>query len=405
VNVSGLRIYVPAKEYRAQSQARKRHHGKIKIVVDQIICDNSELVIGTAKPNKSPKVFSLKHIVLHDFGSATPWPYEATLTNAVPRGDIHATGSFGPWNRESPGDSSVTGDYLFDHVDLNTIHGIGGILSSRGRFTGQLNRIVVDGTTETPGFQLDTANLPVPLHTEFHAIVDGTSGDTYLQPVRAKLGSSSFTCFGKVVNQEGKGKQIDLDVDIPDGEVRDFLELAVNTRPPVMSGRLKMRAKLIIPPGKQTVSRKIYIRGQFGLRQIHFSNPAVQDKVDMLSLRAQGDPKDAQPGARDVRSYMAGTFVLGGGQLSFRDLNYMLPGAQVHLGGEYTLDGQRFDFTGKVRTDAKLSQMTATWWKSLLLKGVDPFFHKNGAGAEIPVKVQGTNTSPKFGLNLGGKGN
>jgi hypothetical protein len=38
-----------------------------------------------------------------------------------------------------------------------------------------------------------------------------------------------------------------------------------------------------------------------------------------------------------------------------------------------------------------------------MLKVVDPFFQKNGAGAEIPVKVSGTKSAPKFGLNLGGK--
>jgi hypothetical protein len=88
--------------------------------------------------------------------------------------------------------------------------------------------------------------------------------------------------------------------------------------------------------------------------------------------------------------------------LDFSQLNYTLPGATVQLAGQYTLDGRKFDFAGKVRTNAKLSEMTATWWKSFLLKGVDPFFHKNGAGAEIPIKISGTNTAPKFGLNLGG---
>jgi hypothetical protein len=47
--------------------------------------------------------------------------------------------------------------------------------------------------------------------------------------------------------------------------------------------------------------------------------------------------------------------------------------------------------------------MISTWWKSLLLKPVDPFFHKHGAGAEIPIKINGTNSAPKFGLNLGTK--
>jgi hypothetical protein len=35
-----------------------------------------------------------------------------------------------------------------------------------------------------------------------------------------------------------------------------------------------------------------------------------------------------------------------------------------------------------------------------MLKPVDPFFKKNGAGAVIPIKVSGTKSAPKFGLNL-----
>ena len=123
---------------------------------------------------------------------AQPWRYDAAITNAIPRGEIHATGFFGPWQTDSPGDSSVSGHYTFDHADLNTIKGIGGILSSVGDFKGQLDRIVVDGTTETPDFSLDTSNHPIPLHTRFHAIVDGISGDTYLEPVNATLRNSTF---------------------------------------------------------------------------------------------------------------------------------------------------------------------------------------------------------------------
>jgi hypothetical protein len=75
----------------------------------------------------------------------------------------------------------------------------------------------------------------------------------------------------------------------------------------------------------------------------------------------------------------------------------------VALTGEYTLDGEKFEFTGKIRTDAKVSQMVASKWKSILLKPIDPFFKKNGAGAEIPVKISGTKSAPKFGLDLGHK--
>ena len=400
VYVTGMSINIPPREMRQQGAKREKRAGKIKIVVDEIVCDDSHLIIGTAKPNKDPKDFALGHIVMHNVGPNDPWRYDATLVNAIPRGDIHAKGTFGPWVNESPGDSTVTGKYTFENADLNTIKGIGGMLSSVGEFKGQLNRIEVDGTTETPDFSLDTANHKMPLHTKFHAIVDGTSGDTYLQPVDAKLGGSEFTCKGAIINVKGKGHIIDLDVDVPNGRIQDFLELAVKTQPVVMTGRIETKTKLHIRPGPESVTRKLGLKGGFTLREIHFTNPEVQDKVDMLSLRAQGDPKEAKPGAEDVSSRMQGQFVMENGRLRLQDLTYTLPGGTVRLSGVYSLDGKEFDFSGKVRTEAKLSQMVASKWKSLLLKPVDPFFHKNGAGAEIPVKVTGTKGAPKFGLDL-----
>jgi hypothetical protein len=400
--VQGLAISIPPKSVR-QKARDTRHRGKIKILVDDLVVDDSRLVIGTDKPDKDPKLFELKHIVLHDVGSKSASPYDATLTNAVPTGDIHATGTFGPWDIESPGESTVTGKYTFQHADLNPIKGIGGILHSVGDFKGRLDRIEVEGTADVPDFSLDTANHPVPLYTRFSAIVDGTTGDTYLQPVDAKLGASEFSCSGAVVNHKGIGHTIDLDVDVPAGRIQDFLQLAVKTQPVVMTGVLAMKTKLHIRPGKESVTQKMAMKGEFSLKRMHFTNPDLQDKVDMLSLRAQGDPKDAKPGAEDVISHMTGKFQMADGKLNLQDLDFAMPGATVRLAGVYTLDGKKFDFTGKVRTDAKLSQMVASRWKSWMLKVADPFFHKHGAGAEIPIKVTGTNTAPKFGLDIGHK--
>ncbi len=160
-----------------------------------------------------------------------------------------------------------------------------------------------------------------------------------------------------MVNVKGQGHIIDLDVDVPAGRIQDFLQLAVKTQPVVMTGVLTMKTKLHIRPGKESVTQKLGLKGDFTLKRMHFTNPALQDKVDMLSLRAQGDPKDAKPGAEDVNSHMTGKFQMGNGKLVLQDLNYTMPGATVQLAGVYTLDGKQFDFSGKVRTDAKLSQM------------------------------------------------
>jgi hypothetical protein len=401
VQATGLDINIPPEKMRQHvSEPAQRHLGKIKVVVDEIVCDNSRLIIAASHPGKDSKDFELKHIELHDLGPNAPWKYHAILINAVPRGDIHSTGTFGPWHTDSPGDSSVAGHYTFQHADLNPIKGVGGILSSVGDFSGRLNKIVVDGTTETPNFTIDTADHSMPLHTRFHAIVDGTSGDTYLQPVHATLRNSSFAARGAVINIKGRGHRIELDLDVSSAQLRDFLELAVKTRPPVMAAGMDMVAKLQIPPGKQSVSQKLTLQGTFTLRNIHFTNPKVQDKVDMLSLRAQGEPKKARAGAKNVNSWMKGRFEMAHGVLHLSNLVYVLPGARVNLAGFYTMDGQKFDFRGKILTRASLSHMVDSWWASLLLRPVSPFFKKRGGGAEIPVSISGTSSEPKFGLDL-----
>jgi len=40
-----------------------------------------------------------------------------------------------------------------------------------------------------------------------------------------------------------------------------------------------------------------------------------------------------------------------------------------------------------------------TGWKRWILKPVDPFFEKNGAGTFLRIKVDGTTAQPKFGLD------
>jgi hypothetical protein len=403
IYVSGLEVHIPPRQMRAAGSPTKHRRGKMKIAVDHFLCVHSDLIIDNGNPAKEPKHFALDRIELWEIGPDSPWRYDATLVNALPRGDIHATGTFGPWIAESPGDAGITGHYTFAHADLNTIHGIGGMLSSVGDFHGQLNRIAVTGTTETPDFSLDTANHPMHLQTSFHAVVDGTTGDTYLDPVNARLGSTPIACKGSVVNIHGKGHVIDLDVDIPNGRLEDLLSLAVKTRPVYLTAAIATRAKLHIHPGPQPVAQKLSVQGSFHLHNIHFTNPKVQDKVDDLSLRAQGRPAEAKAGAPDQLSQMTGTFSLDRGRIDFGKLDYTLPGAEVALTGLYSLNGEQFDFHGTVRTQAKVSQMVSSWWKQLLLKPVDPFFRKNGAGAQVPIRISGTRNEPHFGLDFGRK--
>jgi hypothetical protein len=131
----------------------------------------------------------------------------------------------------------------------------------------------------------------------------------------------------------------------------------------------------------------------------HFTNAKVQGKIDSLSQRSQGRKESREQNSEDVPVDLQGVFDLRTGLLSFSLLHFLIPGTQVEMTGDYSLDGREFDFHGKARLEAKLSQMTSGW-KSILLKPVDPFFSKNGAGTEVPIKVTGTESEPKIGLDF-----
>ncbi len=402
VYVNGLIVNIPPAQHRQQMNAFRQDRGKTSILVGNFVCVDAMLLVNTLKPGKPPLEFHIKDLRMQDIGPGQPLRFDAMLVNPKPVGDIQSTGQFGPLNEGSPRDSAVAGDYSFTHADLGTLKGIGGILSSTGAYKGTLGRIEVAGQTDTPDFRLAVSGHRVPLHTDFHAVVDGTDGDTYLDPVRATVLHSSFSARGKVVRVDHpQGHDIELDVVLDRATIQDLLTLGVKTEPPVMTGTVAMHTKLSLLPGVADVANRIDLTGSFHIPQAHFTNEKVQARIDSLSLRSQGRAGRSQTGGdARVTSDVQGVFTLRQGVLSFSSLSFVIPGTQAAADGKYSLDGNTFDFHGTLRLKAKLSQMT-TGWKSILLKPVDPFFRKDGAGTEIPFKISGTRDEPHFGLDFG----
>jgi AsmA-like C-terminal region len=402
VYVRGLRLNLPPREQRGQMTKLGPEGGRIKILVDSFVCDEAQLIINTLKPGKLPLEFDFKKLKMTSIGPDGPMHFDADLTNPKPVGNVLSSGWFGPWQADSPRDTPVNGTYSFNHADLGTIKGIGGILSSTGEYGGTLDNIVVDGKTDTPDFRVATAMRMVPLHTDFHAIVDGTTGDTYLQPVTARILNSSLVAHGSVMRtKDPEGHRVELDVMIEKGRIEDLLKLAVGTDPPIMTGSVRLKTKFDLPPGEPDFAKRLRLAGNFQVSGAHFTNEKIQGKIDALSMRSQGKPKLAQDNIPDnVQSDVKSTFGLDHGLISFSQLAFRVPGTQVNLTGTYSLDGNQIDFHGKARLDAKLSH-TVTGWKSILLKPADPFFSKNGAGTELPVKVTGIKSEPHFGSDFG----
>ena len=199
---------------------------------------------------------------------------------------------------------------------------------------------------------------------------------------------------------------IELAVASDRGRVEDLLRLAAKTSPPLMQGALALHARLTIPPGTISVSQKMRLQGTFTIHGAILNKPAWQQTVDKLSERASGNPEQANAtdAAPQVESQMDGSFALANAVVDVPKLNYQMPGAQVALAGKYSLDGKTFDFAGTVRTKATASQML-TGWKSIVAMPLDPLLKKNGAGLEVPITINGTESAPKLGLDLGKLGN
>ena len=122
------------------------------------------------------------------------------------------------------------------------------------------------------------ANNRVPLRTRFEVLVDGTNGNTILQPVQATLGTTNFRTSGGVIKHEGeKRRHIDLDVIMPNGNLRDVLRLAMKGQP-FMEGILFLKTRISIPPLSGKVREKLRLQGQFKISNGKFLKSKIQDE-------------------------------------------------------------------------------------------------------------------------------
>jgi len=382
-------------------------------VVDRLDCSDAHLTLETDKPGKLPMVFDIAHLELRDIERDKPVGYVAELTNPRPTGLIHTHGNIGPWNVPVPGDTPVDGDYHFEDADLSDFKGIAGILSSDGHFQGTLSNIAVDGQTSTPDFQLESFGTKIPLYTRFHALVDGTTGDTQLDPVDALLDHTHFSIRGQVIRNivqesggllDAKGHNIQINMNVEHGRAEDFMRLVAKTGEPFFTGTMALQGKLEIPYGEDPIQDRMKLNGTFSLTDVHFTSDNVQNRVSELSLRGQGHPKEARTADADaIHSDMKGEFHMANGVISLSTLQYSVPGADVYLKGTYGVDTGAVAFQGTARMIATVSQMVGGW-KGFLLKPVDRFFKKNGAGTQVPVHISGTRDHPDFGIGMGDVG-
>ena len=398
VTIDGLEIHLPPRQNRPAGQPAPSAQpaANPNVLIQDVKISDASLVLLPRDPTRTPMQFRIAGLRLTSVGVNSPMRYNATLSIPKPPGEVHSQGTFGPWVADDPGSTDLSGTYTFSNADLGIFNGIAGILNSKGRFDGTLGAVHASGEATVPDFRLKMTGHAVPLWTRFDCLVDGTNGNTVLQPVHARLGTTAFTTTGAVIKHENRpNRSIDLKVDMPDGDMRDLLRLVIK-QPPFMEGRLDLNSSIAIPPLTEKVKQKLVLDGTFELNDAHFLGSHIQQQLDLLSRRGQGQPTNQSIG--DVLSNMGGSFRLDNQVMTFRALSFAVPGADVDLTGAYDMNRDTVDFHGTLKLRAKVSE-TMTGWKRWALKPVDPFFAKNGAGTFLRIRVDGSSKQPHFGLD------
>ena len=405
VQLDGLDINIPPSQ--ARDKQKKLDGGRQKldvntggVVIDRTETNDARLIILPLERNKAPKIWAIHHLHMRDLGSLQPWPFNATLTNGVPPGEIDVDGTFGPWQRDEPGDTTLEGAFNFAKADLAVFQGIAGTLSSQGYFSGTLAKLDANGSTDTPDFTITAGGHPFPLHVKYQALIDGTNGDTRLPVIDAWFISSYLHASGAVLGTpKGRhGRTVTLDVAIDKSRIEDIMKMVTTTPTPPLVGALTLNTTFLLPPGEGDVIDRLRLTGRFSIVKATFTSFDVQGKIDELSKRGRGHT--AELARASVVSDFQGRFTLADGRVALPEVSFEVPGAKVELAGVYALKPETLDFKGQLLLDAKISQLT-TGFKSLLLKVVDPLFRsKTGSGSAIPIKIGGSPSAPAFGLDV-----
>ena len=402
VEFEGLQVHIPPRDSESQAPPPSGQKHNFSVEIGEVTADDTTVVMMPKDPTKIPLEFDIHELVMEGIGPGHPAAFHATLRNPKPVGDIQSDGEFGPWQADKPALTPVQGKFSFSHADLATLKGISGILSSQGQYGGVLEKLDVTGDTDAPNFGLQFSGKPVDLKTHYIAEVDGTNGNTYLKSVTARFLSSTVETSGEVVKvRDSKHREISLSARVPKGRIEDMLHLVINSDQPIMTGSVNLNTKIEIPAaGPENVFDRLILDGKFDIADAHFTSSSIQEKVDALSRRGQGEPKNEN--IEDVISNLQGRFVLKDRVATFTNLAFDVEGAKVQLAGSYNLESQDLDFSGHLLLKAKLSKLVSGK-KSIFLKPFDPIFEKNGAGTSVPIKITGSRANPSFGLDLHGK--
>lgn len=401
----GLSIHVPQGGASLHEQTGS---GSDQTIIEELRADNAVLELATGQTGDKKLTFQIHSGEFRNIGNGQAVPFHVSLHLPVPPGEVESSGSIGPWKDEkgTVRSTAISGKYVLTRADLGVFKALGGIVSSRGEFSGNLEKLNVSGMTDSPNFEVKESGHQFHLSTQFRGLLDMKNGDLALPSLEARLGNTNLIAHGSVA---GKPKTVTLDVTHGQGEIQDLILLFSDAKASPMLGPVVFQTQIVLPSEHRPFKERVHLTGNFKISRARFSSANTQKDVDQLSERAQGkkdkekdyDQDDDENGFERVMTDLKGDVVMKDGIATFSPVSFAVPGAEADMKGTYSLLTKRVDLRGKMRMLATVSQ-ASTGAKSIFLKVLDPFYKKKkkGAGAEVPIRMTGTYGHTHFSAGL-----
>jgi hypothetical protein len=401
----GLRIQVPLGGASLHTEAGSQRD---QTIIEELRADNALLELASGQNDEKKLIFQIHHVAFHNIGGRNKIPFRVSLRLPVPPGEVQSTGELGPWKDDKGAvrSTAISGTYVLDRADLGFFKSLDGLVSSRGEFSGNLEKLNIGGATDSPNFEVKESGHRFHLSTQFRGTLDMKTGDLVLPSLQARIGNTNLTANASVA---GRPKTVALNVTHGQGDIEDLILLFSNAKASPVLGPVIFQTKIVLPPEHQPFKERVQLTGNFDIARARFTSLNTQSSVDQLSERAEGkkdkgkdyDQDDDAKGFERVLTDLTGRVLLTKGIATFSPVSFSVPAAQADMKGTYSLLDKRVNLRGKMRMLATVSQ-ASTGAKSAFLKVLDPFYKKKdkGAGAEVPITMTGTYGHTHFTAGL-----
>ena len=401
VNLSRVLIRIPPRKNQTQSKLIPASlDGDLPpdspVLVEKLILETAAIELLSRDPEKAPRIIQVRTLTMNNLALGQASDFEADLINPRPEGDIQVSGRVGPFNRDEPVQTPISGQYTFTNADLGEFRGIQGILNSEGDFAGDLGGNHVEGNAQIPDFQLTKVGNIVPLDVTY--VVDRRGGEVFLRDVKTSFLQTRLSTTGEIRRHPHRsGRVVDLEVVSEEARVEDLLRIALKGEEPPLTGEIVLDTDVMVPPGEGRTIERLVIEGEFEIERGEFTNPDFQKKLAQISKIGRKDKE----GQADDKTFtdLNGEFHLEDAVIDFSRLQFGVPGMLVELTGSYGLESQEMDFRGRVNLERSISEMTkgrlSDW-----LRILDPVLSRGDAGTSVPIRIKGTRSSPSVSLDF-----